>query len=228
MTLTPVKGVIFDLDDTLFDCSGQLTGPARQRAANILAQAGFDAGMFVETQAALSQTLGSSGAIRELGRQYAISSHLVEQALLAYNAPTVEPIFPFPDVLPTLCALTDRHYALVVVTSGRPDRQRQKIAQLGLNGYFEERQKTLILHNDQKSADKTPCLQQAARQMALPPQAIFSVGDKLDAEIAASNRLGMTTVRLRHGRQKNRLPQTPDEHPHFEIDTLSQLLTLLP
>lgn len=225
----PVKGIIFDLDDTLFDCSGQLAGPARQRAAILMAKA---AGLAPEPLCAqladLSETHGSGGAIRTLGQMHSLPDPVVERALAAYNTGDVETIAPFPDVCPTLAELARRTYALSVVTSGNPDRQRRKIHLLGLASRFDEAHGTLVIHDDRESADKTPFLQQAASHMGLPCRAILSVGDKLDAEIAASNRLGMTTVRFLHGRQKNRAPQTPDERPHFEIRALSSLLDLLP
>lgn len=229
MMSTPVKGIIFDLDDTLFDCTGQLTGPARQRAAQVISVAtGFDLESLCAAQAELSDTHGSSGAIGALGQKYALPESIIAHALAAYNTHAVETISPFPDSCPTLAELTRRTYTLAVVTSGNPDRQRRKIHLLGLAGYFDETRGTLFIHDDRQTTDKTPFLRQAALSMALPCHAILSVGDKLDAEIAASNRLGMTTARFVHGRQKNRVPQTPDEHPDFEIHTLSKLLDILP
>ena len=97
-----IRGIIFDLDDTLFDCTGQLTQPARRRAAQILASAHPD--LSIETgyqqQVSLSQTHGSSEAIRILGTQYNIPANIVERALNAYNPHTVENHHPFPRCTP--------------------------------------------------------------------------------------------------------------------------------
>ena len=228
--IVKIRGIIFDLDDTLFDCTGQLTQPARRRAAQILASAHPD--LSIETgyqqQVSLSQTHGSSEAIRLLGAQYNIPSSIVEQALNAYNPRTVETITLFPDVLPTLATLVQRGYQLALVTSGNPDRQREKIRLLDLCDYFSEADNTLILHDDRKSSDKTPSLVQAAKALSFPHAHILCVGDKITDEIATAKILGMTTVRMRHGRQKNRKPQTPSEQPDIEIDRISQLLRLLP
>ena len=225
-----IRGIIFDLDDTLFDCTGQLTQPARRRAAQILASTHPD--LSIETgyqqQVLLSQTHGSSQAIRILGAQYNIPSNIIEQALNAYNPRTVETITLFPDVLPTLATLVQRGYQLALVTSGNPDRQREKIRLLGLCNYFTETHNTLILHDDRKNSDKESSLTQAAKALFLPYTQILCVGDKLTDEIATAKTLGMVTVRMRHGRQKNRKPQTPSEQPDIEIDRISQLLSLLP
>lgn len=225
-----IRGIIFDLDDTLFDCTGQLTQPARRRAAQILSSAHPD--LSIETgyrqQVLLSQTHRSSEAIRLLGAQYNIPSSIVERALDAYNPRNVEAIAPFPDVLSTLATLVQRGYQLALVTSGKPGRQREKVHILGLCDYFSEADNTLILHDDRKSSDKVPSLAQAAKALSLPHVRILCVGDKLTDEIAAAKTLDMTTVRMRHGRQKSRKPQTPAEQPDIEIDRISQLLSLLP
>ena len=227
---TKIRGIIFDLDDTLFDCTGQLTQPARRRTAQIFASAHPD--LSIETgyrqQVLLSQTHGSSEAIRILGTQYNIPPNIIEKALNAYNPRTVEAITPFPDVLPTLATLVQRGYQIALVTSGNPDRQREKVRLLGLCDYFGEADNTLILHDDQKSSDKQPSLAQAAKALSLPHAQILCIGDKLTDEIATAKTLGMTTVHMRHGRQKNRKPQTHTEKPDIEIDRISQLLSLLP
>ncbi len=224
-----IRGIIFDLDDTLFDCTGQLTQPARRRAAQILASAHPD--LSVETgyqqQVLLSQTHGSSGAIRALGTQYNVPPDIVEKALNAYNPRGVEAITSFPDVPPTLAALVQRSYQLTLVTSGNPDRQREKVRLLDLCGYFSEADNTLILHDDRKNSDKESSLTQAAKALSLPYTQILCIGDKLTDEIATAKTLGMTTVHMRHGRQKNRKPQTCAEQPDIEIDRISQLLSLL-
>ena len=225
-----IRGIIFDLDDTLFDCTGQLTQPARRRAAQILASA--HPALSVETgyqqQVILSQTPGSSEAIRILGTQYNIPANIVEQALRAYNSRTVEAITLFPDVLPTLNTLVQRGYQLALVTSGNPARQREKVRLLGLYDYFSEADKTLILLDDRKSSDKGPSLELAAKALSLSFAEILCVGDKLTDEISAAKTLGMTTIHMRHGRQKNRKPQTLSEQPDIEIDRISQLLSLVP
>ena len=225
-----IGGVIFDLDDTLFDCTGQLTGPARRRAAEEMAGAlsSLSVGEICSLQADLSAAFGSSGAIREIGRQHPLPPHIVEGALRAYNREAVESISPFPDVPEALAELRKRGYRLSLVTTGRPDRQRRKVRLLGLGRHFDEARGTLLLHDDRQDPLKDASLRRAADRLDLPAHRILSVGDKLDAEIAASNRLGMATARLRHGRQKDRLPRTPEERPHYEIDRISDLLTILP
>lgn len=230
MTLSKIKGIIFDLDDTLFDCTGQLTSTARQRAAKvILAEAPMlNLKSLLQTQETLSQTLGSTGALIQIGQDNGLPTDLIDRARAAYNIDASESISPFPDTHSTLTQLIQRGYQLALVTSGNPARQRRKIKALDLTAYFSPSQNNLLLHNDQLSIDKTPFIQHAANNLNLPYSALLAVGDKLTAEITAANSLGIVTVHFRHGRQKDRIPQTPQEHPDYAIDTLSELLKLLP
>jgi FMN phosphatase YigB (HAD superfamily) len=165
-----IDGVIFDLDDTLFDCTGQLSGAARQRAADVICsqKPDLDIQTLIQCQETLSETLGSSGALKEIGRQYGLSDTLLNQARSAYNLNIVENITPFPETVATLDRLAQRGYKLALVTSGHPDRQRLKVEQLQLTAYFHEKNGTLVLHDDQKSTDKGPFIQQAADQLNLP------------------------------------------------------------
>ncbi|MBT3601747.1 MAG: HAD hydrolase-like protein [Candidatus Latescibacteria bacterium] len=230
MDLSQIRGIIFDLDDTLFDCTGQLTDAARKRAAKVIVSeiSTLNSESLVHAQETRSVTLGSAGALIDIGQTHNLPTDLIDRARAAYNIEASECISPFPDTHSTLSQLFQRGYKLALVTSGNPGRQRRKIDQLDLASYFSESNQTLLLHDDQISNDKAPFIQQAAHNLTLPPDALLAVGDKLDAEISAANSLGMLTVRIRHGRQKNRIPQTQAEHPDFEIDKLSEILMLLP
>lgn len=225
-----IEAVIFDLDDTLFDCTGQLTEPARRRAAETLATAipDSDASALHSIQAKLAGHLSSTDAIREIARRHDLSSNDVESALTAYNRDHVEDITPFPDTLSTLNELAARKYGLCLVTTGRPERQRRKVDRLGLCTHFSEASGTLVFHDDREFPEKDEALQRAALRFNVAPCRILSVGDKLNSEIAASKRLGMRTARLCFGRQRNQRPRTPEERPDHELNRLKDLLVLLP
>jgi putative hydrolase of the HAD superfamily len=224
-----IKAVIFDLDDTLFDCTGQLTDPARKRAVDILEKKipGLTRERLFAKQVTLSNEHGSSGAIELIGRQNGLSRADIHKALEAYNRLEVENIHPFPETLPTLETLRKLGIKQVVATSGRPERQGQKVQSLGLDSFFTLESGTLFFHDDLADSYKDATLETALVHLSVPADFVLSVGDKLDSEIAASNRLGMITVRLLHGRQKDRQPANPDETPDHEIASLNELLQLI-
>lgn len=223
-------GVIFDLDDTLFDCSGLLTDPARHRAARVLSR---ESETLSETQAVTLQTewsrgMGSTEAIREIARTHSLPESALTEALSTYNTPDVPPIYPFPDAIPVLCALADARLALTLVTSGVPERQLAKIDRLGLDRFFSKTIGNLYLHDPSTGGPhKDPFLQQAALWMDLPHDRVAVAGDKLESEIEAGNRLGMTTIWARLGQEDPSSPGSPEQTPDHEIDSLSELTALL-
>lgn len=227
---TPSLGaVIFDLDDTLFDCTGQLTTPARRRAATILSHTyppSFDKALNLQVE--LSDYVGSTEAIREVGSRFELPGHIIEHALSAYNEPEVPPIILLSGAEDTLAALKHAGIPVALVTTGSPSRQLRKIKRLGLHHIFSERSGTLFLHDPTKhTPDKAPHLLDASSALGVPPERTAVVGDKLDAEIEAGNRLGMFTIRLRHGRQATATPASAHQIPDAEIDNLPNIVELL-
>ena len=224
-----IRAVVFDLDDTLFDCTGLLTDPARKRTAESLALKipRLTEQQLFDRQIELSIEHGSSEALEILGREHGLAEMDIHEAVEIYNRPEVENIHPFPDTLPTLQKLLERNLNMVVVTSGRPERQWQKVQNLGLDSFFNSESGTIYYHDDRLEPRKDLTLRAALSFLQIEPKHVASVGDKLDSEIAASNRLGMFTVRMLHGRQKAFRPAERDQHPDHVIGNLSELLSLI-
>ena len=225
--MTRIRGVIFDLDDTLFDCTGLLTEPARERAAAILHEHHPNTPItdLVDEQSDLSNRVGSTQAIRDIGLKHQLSPDVIESATNAYNQDAVGPIEPFPEAPRTIEALLARNVRVSLVTTGRKNRQIAKVQALGLSGFFDLGT-NLFIHEPSTHPDKTPVLITAQESMNLEAPEILSVGDKLDADVAVGNRLGFITARFRHGRQKDLDPGTADEHPNHDLQNLSQILDL--
>ncbi len=226
---TPIRGVIFDLDDTLFDCTGQLTEPARRRAADILARQIPDVSSddLATRQSELADRKGSSEAIRLIGRHHALSSATVEEALQSYNRDEVPPIETFSDTIPTLEMLTVKGVQLSLVTTGRRSRQLSKVERLGLQAYFQEDLNLFIHEPDEKHPHKGKQLLAALDSAGNRARETLSVGDKLDADIRIGNRFGLVTVRIRHGRQKHKEPTEQLEQPDYDIAELRELISIL-
>ena len=54
-----LRAVVFDLDDTLFDCTGTLIEASRRRAAEVLVEAGLP--MSIEEALELQRGIGALG-----------------------------------------------------------------------------------------------------------------------------------------------------------------------
>jgi FMN phosphatase YigB (HAD superfamily) len=224
-----IRGVIFDLDDTLFDCTGQLTEPARLRASEILASSipGTTTQHLTSLQTELSTSLGSSGAIQEIGARYSLDSSLVDDALSTYNRDDVPNILPYPDAIDTLDQILSQKRALLLVTTGRTPRQLAKVERLGLSSYFELGRNLYVHEPDDAHPTKEAEVRLALASANLLPEESLSVGDKLDADVRVGNLIGTQTVRIRKGRQRDLEPANPTETPDFDIRELGELLPIL-
>jgi len=126
-----MKAIIFDLDDTLYDCTGSLLEASRKRAAKAMVNAGLH-GPYCPV-------------FNEISIKYNMGHELVRSALKAYNSNEVNDIQLFPDVVPTLKKLAQEGYKLILMSTGIYERQHKKIELLDLKPYFDE-----IIINDQE------------------------------------------------------------------------------
>jgi FMN phosphatase YigB (HAD superfamily) len=136
-----IKAVIFDLDDTLYDCSGSLIDASRSRAAKALVEAGLPCTEeeVYQLQKELTEKYGPYYHVfNEIVNKYNADSKLVTIAYKAYNSSEVSEIKPFPYVIPTLKELKEKGHKLFLLTVGVHERQEKKINILGLKPYFDE------------------------------------------------------------------------------------------
>jgi len=208
-----IKAIFFDLDDTLYDCTGALVDAARRRAARAMVEAGLPCTEeeAYKLQADLVRRHGPRYRVFDhIAEQYEMGRGLVEAALRAYNRDKVNDIKPFDDVVPALRSLRRQGYKLFLVTSGVHARQERKIYMLGLKPYFEE-----VVINDLMT------------RHGLTPQECVAVGDRVHSEIHVANYLRMTTVQMIHGRYKSLLPKNELEEPDYKISRISELTHIL-
>ena len=64
--------------------------------------------------------------------------------------------------------------------------------------------------------------------MAVRPQASALVRDRREADVRGARALGMTAIWIRKVTPPDRVPDGPDEAPHYTIDELSELRSLPP
>jgi len=220
------EAIIFDLDDTLFDCSGMLVQAARRRAAEALVESGLpmDVDEAVELQKKLSECHGPCFLVfDEIGRRYNLGKEALDAAYQAYNADKVMDIEPFPDTIPTLRELSEQGRTCLLLTSGNYHRQQAKLDKLGISGEFDD-----ILINDQdRGATLDECMEYMLERNELEPSRCAVVGDRTDQEIRIGNRLGMTTIRIMQGRFRSAEPRVPLEHADYQLNHLFQVPTVL-
>ncbi len=228
--MAKIKAVFFDLDDTLFDCSGSLIDNARKRAAKAMVKAGLPCSSkkAYSLQVELFKQLGPMENIfdrmcnlfncpKDERRKF------VKAGFKAYNSDDVEKIKPFPDAIPTLKKLRKKGLKLVLITSGIYERQSKKIKILGLKKMFD----LILIHDFEKDVSKFKKFEKAMKELNLSSRKVIAVGDKVSSEIRMANRLGMISVRVLRGRFSKIKPRNELEEPDYSIKNIELLLPLL-
>lgn len=222
-----IRAIIFDLDDTLYDCSGTLVLRGRRQVAGKIARL-----IKCSEEEAYSLQL-------EMEEKYGVKANIYEKIVSHYHLPgtyaqelledfvhiNISNITVFPDVMDTVIQLKARGYRVALVTSGDKEIQRKKIDVLGLNNrYFDD----IVITDRNKGQSKKACFQEIMKRYDLQPKEFVCVGDKIDDELAASKSLGMFTVMFEHGRHYNAYLKVQDKYikPDYFIKHIKNILEL--
>ena len=223
MSLIPshIKAIIFDLDDTLYDCSGTLVLKGRKRAAKIISGTiNCSEKEALELQLKLEEKLGPKTDIyREIANLYNLSDKFYKEVSKTVDALDIKDITLFPDVTASISKLKRDGYKLILVTSGDRDLQERKIKALGLERAFDE---IIITYN---SSGKEKSFREVLIKYDLKPEQVFCVGDKIKDEIEVGENMGMLTALMKHGRYYNFYKsKINDRYPYMCIAKVSDLL----
>ncbi len=224
-----IRCVIFDLDDTLYDCFGQRMRVAHRHAAQAMVEAGLNADVEAVYRARI-RAFRQDPMLRhidaEVTRHFnAENPEAVSRAAREayFNCPVGE-LTLFPGSLPLLRFLAKRGVKNFVVSFGEPKIQREKVKALGLDQepsiektYYADRGNVLT---------KEAAFRRIQKKTGLKAEEILVVGDRPAREIRAGKELGMHTVRVRHGEFKAQMPAGPEESPDYVIKTISEIRKL--
>jgi len=222
----PLRAVVFDLDDTLYDCTGTLIEESRRRAAKVLVKHGLP--MTEQEATALQTELADQHGptflvFDEIARRYGITADALDEAFRAYNTDAVGEIRPFPDVKDTLSFLRAQGVLCFLLTSGLHRRQTSKINKLGLDDAFDE----IIINDIDRGVLMSECLRYVLKKYRLRADEVLVVGDRPHEEVRIGNELGAVTAQVLHGRFKTFEPRDERERAQYRITRIVQVPTLL-
>lgn len=126
---------------------------------------------------------------------------------------------PFAASAPLLAGLAAAGHRLVLASNNSP-RALRRLDALGLLRHFAVREVSETLALAKPDPRFFAVLLAAAG--ATPADALM-VGDRLDNDIIPAKRLGMRTLRVRHGSHAAVEPRGPDEAPDLTVDRPDQL-----
>ena len=223
--LQNIKVLIFDLDDTLYDCSGTLILRGRRQVAKTLSKmisCSEDEAFQLQMEA--EETCGVRVNVYEkIVSLYQLPTTCTKKLLEEFIHIDISNIALFSDVIDTLAQLKMRGYKLFLITSGENQVQNKKIDVLGIrNNYFDE----IIISDRNIAQTKLACFKDVIQRYHLKPEEIICVGDKIEDELTAGKTLGMITVMFEHGRPYKAYLKEPEKYikPDYFIKNIKELL----
>ncbi len=229
-----IHAVLFDLDDTLCDDTGQMFESIREVAGLVpggdpeaIAQGYWRISHQFWTYEIHQRPPEPLESIRELLWQQTLDEAGVahspaELKLLAarYGEAREKTPPPFPDAEHTLTQLKARGFKLGIVTNGVSESHIGKLARLGLGHFFDT-----VLMPDQTGFAKPDPRQfyLACQRLGVLPEHTAHIGDSLVSDVSGARNAGLTAIWF-NPENKPR-PETAAE-PHHTILHLSELVTL--
>jgi putative hydrolase of the HAD superfamily len=127
-------------------------------------------------------------ALQQHGFDNSVTAHSIADL---YSARREQLIQPFQGALDTLQHLREQNIRLVLITNGNGEAQRRKIDRFGLDRYFE-----FILIEGEFGVGKPDerIYRHALTQLDLHPSQVWMVGDNLEWDVAAPQRLGILGI----------------------------------
>ena len=155
-------------------------------------------------------------ALRALGVEAPDLARRIARALSALRD---EVLRPLPGAIETLRRLRERGVRLALLTNGDSATQRRKIDRFGLAPFFD-----CIVNEGEFGAGKPDerVYRHALAQLGATPDEVWMVGDRLDWDVAAPQRLGILGVWVDNA--GNGLPASSPVRPDRIIRALSDLL----
>jgi FMN phosphatase YigB (HAD superfamily) len=221
-----IRALFFDLDDTLFDCCGQLVEAAHRDAIDAMIRCGLDAdadealirrlaiheaspGCDIDCELAESYGAGGNEAIIRAGRD-------------AFYDRDVGEITLFNGACEMLERLRKEHL-LFLVTVGAVRTQAEKVKKLGLLRMFTE-----VAYLDvERGLSKKSAFYHLVKKYSLDPAECVAIGNRVDSEIRDANSAGMKTVLITKGEFAHLAPKDKNEEPDYRVENVTGLEDIL-
>ncbi len=221
--------MIFDLDDTLYDCLGQRVRPAHRHAAEAMVKAGLKARADAVYRARM-QAFRQDPTLRHIDAEVCRRFHADDPERIsaaardAYFHCPVGKLKLFAGSLPLLRFLHKWCVRSFIVSFGEPATQKAKVKALGLE---EVPSLEAIWYADRSNVlTKEAAFRKIQDQTGIPAGQVLVVGDRPMSEIRAGKELGMHTVRVHRGEFASQMPATLGEEPDYVVRNVAEVRKL--
>ena len=231
---SPIKAILFDIDDTLFPTSA-FAQEARRAAVHAMVEAGFgfDENAVFEELLEVIAEFSSNYAhhfnklvmrLDPSGERTPNIDLVVAAGVSAYHDTKFRSLQPFADVPAMLEYARQRGWIVGVLSHGWTSKQAEKLVRLGVASLFDP---GAIFISEKIGINKpNPKLYvRAAEELGLEPEEIIHVGDSPAHDVAPARSLGMTTVWARRASKWQASPEQVGAD--YVVDDFDQLRELL-
>ena len=133
-----------------------------------------------------------------------------------------EMLVPFPGALDVLQWVQEHGIRTALITNGSASAQRQKIERFALASYFE----CILIEGEYGIGKPDPRVyRHALEQLDVRPDQTWMIGDNLEWDVAAPQRLGIWGIW--HDMAGRGLPATTTIRPDRIVKTVTELLSLI-
>lgn len=231
------KGILFDLDDTILtfdavadatwrtvceECAAGLTGLTADKLLGAIRGVGDWYWSYEERHRIGRLDLDNTRrrivrmALETLGLN---RPTLADEIADTYSVKRVEAIGFFPKAEDTLQHLVDHGVSLALMTNGEAEKQRDKIRRFRLERFFT----TILIEGELGFGKPDPAVyHRAFADLALEPEALWSVGDNLVWDVAGPQKLGVFGIW--HDFRNAGLPPASEIVPDRTIGRISELI----
>jgi putative hydrolase of the HAD superfamily len=216
----PIKAIIFDMDNTLFDfvaaklhacrlvaeCMGRTDG---ERLFEYFLHSGHG----FENHDNIKDYLSDRGCFRE---------EAFATCVAIYQREKLSVLVPYPGIHDVLAAIRNRSMKMAVLTDAHRENALLRLEKLDLVQYFDH-----IITTDMTGAKK-PALEPfllALKMLGTNPDETLLIGDSIRRDIVPAQILGMVTAYARYGDRNLRYPELC--HPDIIFDSVQDIASFL-
>lgn len=235
-SLDGIKAVLFDLDETLIDAPSGLEAAHEAVAKKLCEYFSCEGSELIEKE--ISEELDDfddrmnferkydrdswwPDFVRQIGFEGELNQSQVEELTEVYWETYAKAAKPYPSANAVLNYLSEKGYAIGVVTdtdgSGIPKRNR--ISDLNFSSMFD----VIVVGGEDTEEPKPDPIpfETAMSELGLEAEECVMVGDKPFTDIKGANSVGMKTILV------NRREWGVEEKPDFKVDSLEEIKKFL-
>jgi putative hydrolase of the HAD superfamily len=229
-----LKGIFFDIDDTLYSTS-EFSELARSMALDAMIEHGLAVEKSVlqeELEEVISEFTPNYEhhfeklLLRIPRRLYrgANPAIIIAAGVIAYHETKARRLAPYEDAMEVLRILSKTDLILGVITEGLEVKQAEKLVRMRIHQFLSPN--AIFISNQIGISKPNPKIyQRACSDLNLRPSETMYVGDNPVHDVDPPNAIGMVTVRMRRGGKHSHAEGTTA--PHREVQNFWDLLDYL-